>query len=683
MSIRKQLSVKRLKQISIGASLILILGFVLHKDYINEFPSHIHAWAQADRYALALGFVDNNLNFFKPETFIFNHQFPYDWNVPSKESITPVDFPIHDFIPAIIMKLTSNTSAWIFRLYILIYGFVGLFYLYRLSMLLTADHYKSIFISIIATTSPVFAYYHSSFLPSIPSLANAFIGLFFYTSYIYNNKNKYFNLMILFLSLAVLSRTTFAIFFTSILGLELLRIIQRKSQIKPKIIPVLLSISSILFFYFYNALLRAEYGSDFLSHLRIAESFQEAIEILKIVKERWLYQYFSMIHYFIFSFLIIAFTFLIVQKKAKIQKEQLTIFYLSHIFLLACLVFAFLMLRQFPDHDYYFLDTFFLPIILYLIIIISVIPFDTKKHSSIIYKLSIVIISILLIINAFSTQKSRRIIGYWDGTMETVNNFTGAKIFLDSLGIPKDSKILVLDAHAPNLPFILMGRKGFTNMSCEKDVIQKALTWDYDYIVLQNEFFLSNIYYSYPEILRKIKKIADNGKISVCKLNKIDTAQTLAEFIGIQGKTPVFKTIINYDTIADESWHNTNPTTDTNSFGENYGVLTKNMEYGITFKTKNLPAITEKKRRLLFNAKFLHDTLNSCKIVVSINENKNRSYLKVYELSRILKSKNKWEEVNLLFQLPKVKNEDYELSIYIWNTGRNNLFIDDFGFELY
>lgn len=57
--------------------------------------------------------------------------------------------------------------------------------------------------------------------------------------------------------------------------------------------------------------------------------------------------------------------------------------------------------------------------------------------------------------------------------------------------------------------------------------------------------------------------------------------------------------------------------------------------------------------------------------------------MKVYELSRILKSKNKWEEVNLLFQLPKVKNEDYELSIYIWNTGRNNLFIDDFGFELY
>lgn len=674
---------KRFKQLVIGGLFILIVGFVLHKDYLNEFPSHIHAWAQADRYALALRFADNNLNFFEPETYIFNHQFPYDWNVPSEKSITPVDFPIHDFIPAIIMKLTANTSAWLFRIYILIYGFVGLFYLFSLSKLITGDFYKSIFITIIATTSPVFAYYHSSFLPSIPSLANAFIGLYYYAKYIHNDKNKNFNLTILFLTLSVLSRTTFAIFLTAILGLEFLRIIKQKSQIKSKIIPILLSISSILFFYFYNGLLRAKYGSDFLSFLRPAESFQESIEILKLVKERWLYQYFSIIHYLVFTILISAAAILITKKRTKVKKENLTILYLSHISFFGCIVFAFLMLRQFPDHDYYFLDTFFLPILLYLIIIISVIPFNGKRNITKIYKVSIFIISIALITNAFYTQKSRRLTGYWDGTMATVNNFEGADIFLDSLGIAKDAKILVLDAHAPNLPFILMGRKGFTNMSTKKDVIQRALTWDYDYIVLQNEFFLSNIYYSYPEILTKIKKIADNGKISVCILNEVDTAQSLAQFLNLEGKIPIFEKSMTFDTIADESWYNTNSKSDINTVNESYGVLTSNMEFGITYKTKALPAITLKTSTLFFDAKFLHDTISSCKIVVSINENEKRTYLKVYELSRILKSKNKWEQVNLLFQLPKVKNKDYEFSIYIWNTGRNNLFVDNFGFKLY
>ena len=55
----------------IAIIVLLFLGSIFHWRYINEFPSHIHAWAQADRYALALGFVNNHLSFFKPETFVF------------------------------------------------------------------------------------------------------------------------------------------------------------------------------------------------------------------------------------------------------------------------------------------------------------------------------------------------------------------------------------------------------------------------------------------------------------------------------------------------------------------------------------------------------------------------------------------------------------------------------------
>ena len=67
---------KKLRDLILPILLIITLGVFLQYKYFNEFPAHIHAWSQSDRYALALGFERNNLNFFKPETFVMNHQFP-------------------------------------------------------------------------------------------------------------------------------------------------------------------------------------------------------------------------------------------------------------------------------------------------------------------------------------------------------------------------------------------------------------------------------------------------------------------------------------------------------------------------------------------------------------------------------------------------------------------------------
>ncbi|MFN4122773.1 MAG: hypothetical protein ACK4GL_05635 [Flavobacteriales bacterium] len=39
------------------ALILLFAGWYLHFPWLNEFPAHIHAWAQADRYAIALGFL--------------------------------------------------------------------------------------------------------------------------------------------------------------------------------------------------------------------------------------------------------------------------------------------------------------------------------------------------------------------------------------------------------------------------------------------------------------------------------------------------------------------------------------------------------------------------------------------------------------------------------------------------
>lgn len=654
-------------------------------DYFNEFPSHTHAWAQSDRYALALGFVNNNLNFFKPETYVLNHQFPDDWKVPSKVSITVVDFPIHDYIPAILMKVTGIKSVWIFRLYILLYSLIGLFFLYKLSLLLSNDFIKSIFVLLFASTSPVFVYYQGGFLPTIPSLSNTIIGIFFYINYLKNSKERYFTISIIFLTLATLSRMTFAIPLLSVFGLELLRILKMNSKLKLKILPVIISILTITFFYFYNGYLRNIYGSIFLNQFLPAKNIQQVIEILIVVKDQWLFQYFTKVHYILLGIILLTYLILFLLKRIKHSSLTKEIFLLIGIMFLGCLSFTVLMLRQFPAHDYYFLDTFFLPIIIFLLLVLTLIPIQSNKKNLYLSVIFIVLVSIPFILNAYNSQKNRHDTGYWDRTNSTINNYKNSSKLLDSLNISKQSKILVIDAYAPNIPFILMDRKGYAIMTTSKENIENALLWDFDYITIQNEFFLSDIYSEYPEVLKRIYKLADNGKISVCRYSKNVLNQSLQDFIGISGKEPVFKTTISYesDTLLNGEWQNTKATDDFSFSGKKSGVLDIDMTYGITFKTKDLPIITEKNCFMYFSSCFLHDTTGNCEIVISINENGQNIFYKSTNLRNILKNRNEWEQVNLMFQLPIVNDNNYEFALFIWNTGKTRFFIDDFGFELY
>jgi len=673
----------RFKNSIIVCVIIISLGLLFQHKSIQQFPSHTHAWAQSDRYALALGFVNNNLNFFRPETFVLNPQFPHNYKVPSKESITAVDFPLHDYIPAVFMKISGIYTPFIFRLYILLYSFVALFFIFKLSLFWTKNIFKSVFITIFAATSPVFVYYQGGFLPTIPSLANSIIGIYFYSIFINDQKNKYFNLSILFLTIAALSRTTFAIPLIAVFALEFLRIIKGKSSLKSKIIPLFASISVILFYYFYNNYLRQQYGSMFLNRLSPAKNMQDAIDILRYVKENWLKQYFSKYHYWIFFTLSISVVYFLFTKRSKVKELSGFFVLLPFIQLLGCILFTVLMLNQFRSHDYYFLDTYYIPFILLTIVLLSLIPLRNLKSWNFVYALVIFIVGAPLVVKALKSQSSRQDTGSWDRVSTTIRNFSGSECLLDSLKIPKTAKILVIDAYAPNIPFILMNRKGYAIMTTNKQNIENALKRDFQYVLIQNEFFLSDIYINFPEIITKLKVIANNGKISVCVLDHNYKNQTLLEFLGIANKTPIFKDVITYDTASNDSWQNINSTTVHSFSGNKSGVLTSDMEFGIAFKTKNLPALTKKNSLILFSAYFYHDSIKNCELVLSINESGKNSYYKSYNIKDLLKLKKKWEKIELLFQVPQIQNSDYEFGLYIWNIDKNQLYVDDFGLKVY
>lgn len=664
----------------IGLLIIIIgFGFGFQYKYLNEFPSHIHAWAQSDRYALSLGFLENGFDFFKPQTFIYNHQFPHKWEVPSETTITAVDFPIHDYIPAVFMRLFGNTSPVFFRLYILLYSFLGLFFLFKLSYAVSKDYLKSIFVIAFAASSPIFVYYQGGFLPTIPSLSNAIIGIYFYYRFLKENNNKFFWLSILFLTISTLSRTTFAIPIVAILGVEFIRLLRKETKVLSKLLPVSISISAILFYMLYNGYLRENYGSNFLNYLLPPDSIEQAKEIIKSVYKNWFFQYLTKTHYFI---LVAVTIFLIIGKKSQFRKTKIYFGTLILAYLFGCLIFTFLMLKQFPAHDYYFLDTFFLPIILFLIFALSMFPTLEKRNYKIISLVVVSILSVVLLLQPVKSQEKRRKTGAWDKTEITINNYQNSSVFLDSLGVPRNSKILVIDAVAPNIPFILMQRKGYAIMIASRENIEEALNWDYDYIVFQNEYFISEIYTKFPDILSKMTKIGDNRKISVCKLSN-DNQQNLLDFLGLYDKEPVFKRSLTFEKKPDSLWYNYNSVNTYAYDGEFSGHLANNIAFGLAFKTKLLSELETNSRTLLLSSHFLMDTITDCEIVVSINSSNQNIYYKSSNLKNLIKQEGEWENVSLVFNLPKIHSKDYQFAIYIWNTGKSELYYDNFEFSIY
>ena len=138
--------------------LVLLLAICstlfFNAPHFNELPTHRHAWSQFDHHTISLGFVENNLDFFHPQT---NTKLVSPWDSPEAKQkfsyITSVDFPIHHYIPAISMKITGNTDPIHNRLYQYIYSLIGVLFLYKLSKLLIENEVFFLYINFLLLKS--------------------------------------------------------------------------------------------------------------------------------------------------------------------------------------------------------------------------------------------------------------------------------------------------------------------------------------------------------------------------------------------------------------------------------------------------------------------------------------------------------------------------------------------------
>ncbi len=599
-------------------------------------PSHIHLWTQSDRYALSLGFLENGFNFFTPQTY----------NLATINGITGVDFPINEYLIALLMKLFNNNNPAIFRIYNLIIAVIGYWVLYKYVFNKTKQIWKGLFVVAFSFTIPIITYYQCGFLPTSSSFSFSIIGLCYYFYFLKNGKNKFLCIAVLFLTLASLCRTPFVIYLFAVVLQQIYFQIKNKQFYKTANITFAISGFLIIAWQLYKYYLNKKYGSQFLTSILPASNFAEFIENTKEIIGKWFFQLFTISHYIIL-FLIAVFA-----KKKK--KERSEIFFLIMMTLMLFVIYFILMNKQFIHHEYYFIDSFYIAIVFLVVYKIELLEIHFSKIK--ITMILILILSCLILSKKIQNEKYSDV--SWDYAEISRKGYENGNKFLDSLKIPLTAKILVIDAFAFNYPLIQLNRKGFALIDRNYNTIEKALNWNYDYLIVQKKYLPSEIVSIYPKFLSHFIKVASNENLILFKKNEPNESNKSFPSI-LDFKSPEIYTI--------DSSFNKSYWTKVNLGYENFtklyfGKIKPNENYGPTLILKNKNNFS----KLLFEGSSLFLN-NKRPVLLCITLHKNGQQIHYQEVELGALENNKYFTFYNLFQFSEYKNNYDELRFFIAN----------------
>ena len=485
--------------------------------HLNEPPGYIHAWAQSDNYSLALGFRHNHGDFFHPQTLIYNKQ-QYGFDDP-ESLVTGCDLPLHHWLVAVLMGITNSTQPWVFRGLTLAVAILGLWALYLLAFALTRSPAKSLLVATVTATAPSFAYYSSSFLPSIPALALAMGGLLFYVLHLRDSKRWMLYVSLLLLTLAMMERTSFAVLWVAVAAFQLLRILRKEASFKSSWLPFFLGALFFAAWWLWSAHLRHENGSLFLASLLPVHSWEEARFVFQNMHDRWRFHYFQRSQHWLYVVLAAAVVVTLIVKGKTPRKEgrTLSLWWLLAIWLFGEILFAIAMSEQYIDHDYYFLDSFFLPIVMLLVGLLSLLPNVEKPWGRVVALLAVLLFTTFMTVEARRMQVERRKEGV--EAFQTAVRYKHANKLLTDAGYGIiGPRPLTLFSYPQNTPFVMMNREGYSVMWPDSDVVAHALTFDFDYILVEDEVYRREFEGS-RYILSRLKRIAGDGELSLCTLS--------------------------------------------------------------------------------------------------------------------------------------------------------------------
>lgn len=523
-----RLMMDRLRQHVLPLLVITAIVLAVNVRYLNEPPAYIHAWAQADNYSLALGFLHNGGDLFHPKTLIYNKQ-QFGFEEP-ESLVTACDLPLHHWLVAGLMRVTGSHQPWVFRGLTLMFSILGLWSLYLMAYVLIRSRAKSLLVTMVAATAPSYVYYSASFLPTASALALSMGGLLFYVLHWRDAKKWTLLVSVLLLTLAMMVRTSFAVLWIAVACFHILRVFRKELSLRSSWLPFVVGAVMFAAWWLWSQHLRQQYGSLFLSSLLPIHSKEDALQIFQSVHDRWRFHYFQRMQHWLYVAVAVGALVAVFFKKKDINKthHKLSFWWLLLIWMFGEMLFVTAMLSQYMDHDYYFLDSLFLPIVMLLVGLLSLLPNSLSRWSKIL-SLAVVLSFIgLMTAEAFHMQNERRKQGV--DTLRTAIRYKHANRMLEEAGYgSKELKFMTLFSYPQNLPFTMMDREGYAVMWTNPELVAHALTFDYDYILVEDEIYRKE-FEEAPYILPYLLRLAGDGEISVCILSDSVLHPTAEDF---------------------------------------------------------------------------------------------------------------------------------------------------------
>lgn len=554
-------------------------------------------------------------------------------------------------------------------------SFIGLYVLYLLALYLTKSKAKAFLALFFAALAPNYIFYQGGFLPTIPSISMTILALYYFVRHYYEGTGKWWNYTIVFMTLAVLPRSTYAIPFLAIFGFEFIRVLRGRSAWKPKLPAVVLSFLLIGLSLWYNATVRETYGSDFLSSLLPSESWEQLKEVIRHMYENWRFSYLTYKHYLTLLLVVMLALTAIIWNRLKKRGNANQLWYLAGLWILGELCFWVVMNQQFIAHDYYFLDTFFLPLILIFILCLQALPNPENKWLKGVIPAFTVVFVLFTWKETSNFQRDRQVIDPQDTITGTLINYSGSEEWLDQNHIPKDAKILAMHAYGPNIPFVMMNRIGYACKGYEdKALFEEALSWKWDYVIFQKPYFIKDVYAFYPEILKKVEPVCSNENLLVCKRAKDTTkSRNLLAFMGFHKMVTTFRENFEQDSLIT---NNVQRIPDSVNDTNHLGLIEKKELYGAVLdcsaayrKGKAIAIKVQLKCRL--------NEAGSLPLIFELDEGKEVKYYTGIDLLYEDSDRNKLRERDGFIILPATKLKNPRLIFYVFNQGGRRIELED------
>lgn len=423
--------------------------------------------------------------------------------------------------------------------------------------------------------------------------------------------------------------------------------------------------------------LRNTYGSIFLGHSMPVRSWDEFFVLLVLTYQHWGIHYFTFYQYVFIAQMV--FMFIITLRFSRITPVAKELFQTLLIAGIGCMLYTLLMMQQFPDHDYYFLDTLFPFIILALVLLTATvynkIINDTFKT---VFSLGLCLLLFLSYAEFKNILDQRCMKGQWSKMeMNDRMYFEGADAFLDSIGISRDSKMLVIGSNTTNMPFILMKRKGYAQLHTNPDSIRKSFAEPVDYVILKNDESYNEILLVDSSLIKTLVKVSGNDRISIYKIAANEMSD-LKSFTGFSEKN-IFKKIV-YDFENNLNADKIKNVSDTSElyFSGPYGGYSAN-EFGITVELTESDFPNTHILQLVYSEVELYGTTEnqSIELVVQVLDSTNQSiYFKGFPLKQFVK-KNQWNKASLIFAVPSL-HENKKVTVFLLNADEKPYHYDDF-----